>query len=103
VVIASARREQVLSTIMRELAPYVGENMARAATRMYCEKLGFVAAEIAAPDVERLLEALAPGLHVFIGRKKTEDALHLIRRALADESRALADESRALADERGAG
>jgi hypothetical protein len=83
-VIAPTRREQVLNTIIRELAPYVGENMARAAARMHCEKLGFLAPELGAPDVERLLQALAPGLHVFIGRKKTEDALYLIRRALSE-------------------
>jgi hypothetical protein len=84
-VIAPARREQVMSTIMRTLAPYVGENMARAATLLHCEKLGFQAPQLSEPDVERLLEALAPGLHVFIGRKKTEDALQRIRQALADE------------------
>jgi hypothetical protein len=75
-------REQAVTTIIRSLAPYVGENMARAATLLHCEKLDLGAPELAEEDVERLLKALAPGLHVFIGRAKTEDALDQIRLTL---------------------
>lgn len=72
----------MLATIVRELTPYLGANMARAAAHMNCEKLGFLGEELSAREIEQLLDALAPGMHVFIGKKKTEDALSLVRRAL---------------------
>jgi hypothetical protein len=78
-------RQQVLSIVVRELAPYLGANMARSATKMHSEKLGLLAPELSATDIERLLDALVPGLRVFLGKDKTEDALHLVRKALASE------------------
>jgi hypothetical protein len=35
--------------------------------------------------VSRLLTALAPGLHVFVGQHNTEQAIAAIRRALGQE------------------
>jgi hypothetical protein len=84
-VTAATDRQQVLSIVARELAPYLGANMARSATKMHSEKLGLVAPELTEMDIERLLEALVPGLRVFLGKDKTEDALHLVRKALAGE------------------
>ncbi len=73
----------MLATIIRELTPYLGATMARAAALTNSEKLGLFAPELTAAQIDQLLDALSPGLHVFLGKKKTEDALHLVRRALA--------------------
>ena len=54
---------------------------------MHCEKLGLTAAAWEAPDIERFLEAFAPGLYVFAGKHKTTRVLDQIRRALALEVR----------------
>ncbi len=78
------RREQVLTTIVRVLGPYVGANMASAATRMHCDKLGLDGTRLEPEEIDRLLDALAPGLHVFIGKKKTEEAMYDIRKALEE-------------------
>jgi hypothetical protein len=83
--VAEHARERVLAVIVAELAPLIGANMARSAARMHCEKLGLTADMWDGPDVEHLLQAFAPGLHVFVGKNKTADALNQIRRALALE------------------
>lgn len=75
----------MLAIVVRELSPYLGANMASAATKMHCEKLGLLAPQLTSADVERLLDALVPGLRVFLGKDKTEDALYLVRKALASE------------------
>jgi hypothetical protein len=78
-----ADRQRVLAIVVRELTPFLGANMARASAKMHCEKLGLAGPELTAADVERLLEALAPGLRVFLGKDRTADALHLVRSSLA--------------------
>jgi hypothetical protein len=78
-----AARDKVLAVIAEELAPLVGVNMAQAALRLHCEKLGLSSAELGAPQVDSLLASLAPGLHVFIGKRKTDEAIAKIRATLA--------------------
>jgi hypothetical protein len=85
VVTAGTRREEVLSAIVRELGQYVGASMAGASARMHMEKLR-LGAVLSAAELNRLLDALAPGLHVFLGRRKTEDVVYLIRKALLEGS-----------------
>jgi hypothetical protein len=80
-----ADRHRVVSIVVRELTPYLGANMARSAAKMHCEKLGLLAPELREADVERLLDALAPGLRVFVGKERTDDALYLVRKALESE------------------
>jgi hypothetical protein len=71
-----------LDVIVRVLAPYLGENMARAAVRGHAEKLGLRPARLADRDVESLLQAVQPGLVVFVGREKTLQLLDEVRDAL---------------------
>jgi hypothetical protein len=72
----------VLRAIVGTLGPYVGENMASAAVRMQLEKLGLTGASLFQPEIEELLVALGPGLHVFIGRTTTQHALASVRQVL---------------------
>ncbi len=64
-------REQVIGAIVRLLAPYIGENMARASTRGHCDKLGFKGARLRSEQIELLVSTLSSGLSVFVGREKT--------------------------------
>jgi hypothetical protein len=76
-----------LETLVRALTPLVGPNMARSAARGQCEKLGLVAEKLTPADMARLVDALAPGLRVFVGRERTDGALAPIRRALGQGAR----------------
>ena len=80
--VAAIRRDVVLSAVVRVLAPLLGASMASASARMHMDKLGFTALRLERAEVERLLDALGPGLNVFLGRRKTEEALLDIKRAL---------------------
>jgi len=77
-----SRRDPVLDVVARALAPYVGENMARAAIDGQCAKLG-LDGDLTDADIERLLGVLAPALGVFVGRGKAQGVLEEIRRAVS--------------------
>ncbi len=63
-------KDHVLDVLVRALSPYVGATMARASVRGLCEKLDLQGTKLSRPQVEQLIEALAPGLHVFVGKEK---------------------------------
>jgi hypothetical protein len=69
-------------TVVQAIAPLVGPNMARAAARGHCEKLGLNADQLTPAGVACLVDALAPGLSVFVGRERSNAALAPIRLAL---------------------
>ncbi len=80
-----ARREVLISAIVVELAPDIGESLASAAGRMHLEKLGLMGPFIEGPDIDRVLAALEPGLRVFVGKRNTEQTIARIRaRVLPD-------------------
>lgn len=72
----------VLDVVVRVLAPYLGENMARASVRGHAERLGVRGDRMLTGDLESLLAALGPGLSVFVGRDKTARILDEVRAAL---------------------
>ncbi len=76
--------EAVLETAARIMAPYLGENMARAA---HCQKLGIEGGEVTREKAEALLSKLATGLSVFVGREKSAAIVEEIRQALAGVAR----------------
>jgi hypothetical protein len=86
-VLTSVPRDRFVSTVIRALASYVGQNMAGAAVRMQLEKHAISGAVLTPQQVETILAELAPALHVFIGRAKTQDALTDIQRTLHGGSR----------------
>jgi hypothetical protein len=73
-----AQRVDVLSTIVRGLTPYVGATMARASTHGVSEKLRLSRAELTGAEARTLVDALAPGLAVFIGRDKSRTVIEEI-------------------------
>jgi hypothetical protein len=64
------RARSAVSVVIEVLAPYLGGNMARAAVHGQASKLG-LSPTLEGHDLDRLLEAMAPGLAVFVGRDKT--------------------------------
>ena len=75
--------EAVLEAAARVIAPYLGENMARASVRAHCQKLGTQGAEMTREQAEALLGKLAPGLNVFVGHERSSAIVAQIREALA--------------------
>jgi hypothetical protein len=72
--------EEVLGTIVRVVAPYVGETMARSAAAAHCQKLG-IGAEIRGDQLEALITRLGSGLNIFLGREKSSRVVAELRAA----------------------
>jgi len=70
---------QVMVSVM---APYIGDTMARSATEVHCRKLGVQEATIEPEQIEQVLGRLEVGLHIFLGREKSESVIGLARAAL---------------------
>ena len=77
-----ARRAEIIRVFTDALAPYVGATMAGASVRGHCDKLGIADGEVREEQVQALLEALAPGLQVFVGRERAALVVAEIRRTL---------------------
>jgi hypothetical protein len=73
-----------IRTIIDHLAGDLGPAMARASVAGIASRLG-LEPPLAQRDVARLLDALAPGLAVFIGRARAELALAELRALLGVE------------------
>jgi hypothetical protein len=69
----------VVQTIVAAITPYIGQMMARTSIDAHCKRLGLDAARLRGGDVERLLQQIALGLNVFIGREKTDMVMRDIR------------------------
>ena len=78
----TAAKDQVLAILVRALSPYVGATMASASVRGLCEKLHLDGAKLARPEVQGLIDALAPGLHVYIGKEKAKSVVQQIWTAM---------------------
>ena len=68
----TATRDQVLAILVRALSPYVGATMASASVRGLYQKLDLDGAHLGRAQIEKLIDALAPGLHVYIGKEKAQ-------------------------------
>ena len=79
-----ARVSSPVEVVVAALAPYLGSNMARAAVNGQQLKLG-LSPRLDGGDLEKLLDALMPGLGVFVGRDKTRQVAEEIRRAVRGE------------------
>jgi hypothetical protein len=75
-------KEHALAIVVRALSPYVGPTMAGASVRGLCEKLGLDADHLPHDHLERLLDAIAPGLDVYVGREKARAVVSEIRAAV---------------------
>jgi len=74
---------ETVDAVVRVLAPYIGETMARSATEAHCQKLGIAASGPVPPDqLELLLGKLGGGLNIFLGRDKAGAVIGEVRQAL---------------------
>ena len=81
-VFTTATRDQVLAILVSALSPYVGATMASASVRGLYQKLELEGAQLGRGQIERLIDALAPGLHVYVGKEKALMIVAEIRAAL---------------------
>jgi hypothetical protein len=80
---------EAVQAMVRVMAPYVGDTMARSATEAHCRKLGIVEGTVSPEQLEALLAKLGGGLNIFLGRDKSASVVAEARSALAalEESR----------------
>jgi len=74
--------EHVVESIVEAVAPFVGENMARAAVHDQCRKLGLEGGAFATDQVETLLNRIGKGLNLFVGRDQASRLVAALRRDL---------------------
>jgi len=72
-----------VDTMVKVMAPYIGETMARSATAAHCQKLGIAGATVSPEQAEALLAKLGAGLNIFLGRDKSASVIAEARSALA--------------------
>ena len=73
---------EVVRTIVRVVAPYLGETMARSAAQAHCQKLGISGDHMQPAQAEALIGKMGAGLNVFVGREKSNVVVAELRRAL---------------------
>ena len=78
----SAAKDRVLAIIAGILSPYVGATMAGASVRGISQRLGLDQPRLDRNQVGLLLEALGPGLDVYIGKDKARIVVLDIWKAL---------------------
>lgn len=76
----------VVQTIVRVVAPYLGETMARSAARAHCQKLGISGDHMQPAQAEALIGKVGAGLNVFVGREKSNAMVAELRRAIAAQA-----------------
>ena len=65
--------------IVTAITPFVGENMARSAARVHCEKLGIGEPTMTGEQLDALIARLETGLRVFMGRDKASSLMAPLR------------------------
>lgn len=76
-------RGTAVRAVVRVLAPYIGDTMARSATEAHCQRLGISGERVTPEQLDGLLAKLGSGLNVFIGREKSATVIDEVRAALA--------------------
>jgi hypothetical protein len=83
---SALRTNEVVLTIVRVLAPYLGQTMASSAAQAHCQKLGIAGEQMAPAQAEALIGKVGAGLNVFVGREKAAAVVADLRRAILDGS-----------------
>jgi hypothetical protein len=73
---------EAVEAIVKAMAPYIGDTMARSATEAHCQKLG-ISGAMSPEQQEALLAKLGGGLNIFLGRDKSASVVAEVRSALA--------------------
>jgi len=74
---------EAVEAMVKVMAPYIGDTMARSATEAHCQKLGIAGATVTREQVDALLAKLGSGLNIFLGRDKAASVITEARDALA--------------------
>jgi len=74
---------EAVDAMVKVMAPYIGDTMARSATEAHCQKLGIAGATVSHEQVEALLAKLGGGLNIFLGRDRSASVITEARSALA--------------------
>ena len=74
---------EAVEAMVKVMAPYIGDVMARSATKAHCQKLGIAGETIRHEQLEALLGKLGGGLNIFLGRDKSAAVIAEARNALA--------------------
>jgi hypothetical protein len=72
---------EAVDAMVKVIAPYIGDTMARSAIEAHCHKLG-IAATVSREQAEALLAKLGGGLNIFLGRDKSASVVAEARSAL---------------------
>jgi hypothetical protein len=68
--------------IVTAITPFIGENMAKSAARVHCEKLGISGVEATPEQIALLITKLETGLCVFMGRERATSVMDPLRTRL---------------------
>jgi hypothetical protein len=68
--------------IVTAITPFIGENMAKSAARVHCEKLGIGGVEATPEQIVLLITRLETGLFVFMGRERASSVMSPLRTRL---------------------
>jgi hypothetical protein len=84
----AANRNAVASTLAAILAPYLGENMARASVASQLERLGMAQDTLTAAQMATLVEKIGQGLNVFLGRARASSLVDAMKAAVTQPGKA---------------
>ncbi len=73
--IATVAKEQLIAILVRAFSPYVGTTMASASARGVCQRCVPGTPSIDHAGVTAIIAELEPGLHVYIGKEKTQQVV----------------------------
>ncbi len=76
-----------LAIVVRIMAPYVGDTMARSATEAHFQRMGIANGIIDDVQLDVLLAKLGSGLNIFLGKERSATVIAEVRAALAAEAR----------------
>lgn len=68
--------------IVRAITPFIGENMARSAARLHCQKLGIAETHVTHEQLAALITRVETGLNVFMGRDRASSLMADLRQTL---------------------
>jgi hypothetical protein len=73
---------EAVDVMVKAMAPYIGDTMARSAAEAHCQRLG-IEGTMSPDQREALLGKLGGGLNIFLGREKSGSVIARVRDALA--------------------
>jgi hypothetical protein len=81
----SVQRDTALSTIQENLAPLIGDSLARSSVKLHSEKLGLTGTELNREQVDALLAQIGMAMRVFVGADKADTLTEQILANLFNE------------------